>query len=113
MRTFDTGATRDDSVGKPDFESVLSPFVLERYAIYMLKHTTQADGTVRESDNWQKGIPINEYIKSGLRHVMVWWKLHRKHHSAKAGTVLIEDVLCAVMFNVMGYLHELLRAKSR
>lgn len=112
MREFPTGATRDDDDSKVDYEGHISPFVLERYGLYMHKHARQSDGNLRASDNWQLGIPIDQYLKSALRHVIVWWKLHRKPLSPKAGTLLLEDVLCAVMFNVMGYLHELMKTPT-
>lgn len=103
MRTFESGATRNDDNGKLDYEGFLSPWVLERYAQYMHKHRIQKDGELRASDNWQKGIPITEYMKSMFRHFMTAWKLHRK---GVRGTEL-EDALCAIIFNAMGYLHEL------
>lgn len=102
MRRFDTGATRDDAEDKPDYEGFFSPIVIQRYGEYMLKHQVQADGTLRSSDNWQKGIPKDEYIKSALRHTLDWWLEHDGHLS-RAG---LQDALCGVMFNAMGYLHE-------
>ena len=108
MRTFDTGATRDTDENKPDYEGFLSPLVLKRYGQYMAKHRKQADGALRDSDNWQKGIPKEQYMKSGFRHFMDWWLIHRCY---KNMTETLEDVLCALMFNVMGYLHEHLKAK--
>ena len=102
MREFETGATRDDNTDKFDYEGFLSPWVLERYARYMHKCRVQADGKMRDSDNWQKGIPKDVYIKSAFRHFMDWWFGHRGEFS-KEGT---EEALCALMFNVMGYLHE-------
>jgi hypothetical protein len=100
MREFDTGATRDDDENKYDYEGFLSPLVVERFAEYMMKHQKQSDGKLRASDNWQKGIPKDAYIKSGFRHFMDWWKAHRGHDVDK------HEALCALMFNVMGYLHE-------
>lgn len=100
MRKFDTGATRDSDSEKLDFEGFLSPIVLERYAQYMHKHRKQADGSLRDSDNWQKGIPKDVYMKSMWRHFFAVWKSHR------SGSVSKDD-LCALLFNVMGYLHEL------
>lgn len=105
MRTFDTGATRDNDDTKNDYEGFLSPLVLKRYGDYMTKHRKQADGNLRASDNWQKGMPLECYVKSGWRHFIDWWSEHRGIAS-KDG---IEDALCALMFNVMGYLHETLR----
>ena len=108
IRQFDTGATRDTSQGKFDYEGFLSPLVLERFAEYMHKHRTQPDGSLRDSDNWQKGIPLNAYMSSGWRHFMDWWKIHRGLKVEED----VEDVLCAVMFNAMGYLHEMLKSKK-
>lgn len=108
MRTFDSGATRNLDDSKLDFEGFLSPLVLERYAQYMHKHRKQADGKLRDSDNWQKGIPLNAYMKSGYRHFIDWWKEHRGISTAEG----LEDSLCALMFNAIGYLHEVLRTQQ-
>lgn len=108
IRKFDTGATRDTDIDKYDYEGFLSPLVLERYGQYMNKHRKQADGNLRDSDNWQNGIPKDAYIKSAWRHFMDWWKEHRGLPSREG----LEDALCALMFNVMGYLHETLKEKQ-
>lgn len=108
MRTFETGATRDSDEDKLDFEGFLSPAVLTRYAEYLHKHRKQADGNLRASDNWQQGIPLNVYMKSGFRHFMDWWT---KHRGGEAGEEM-EEALCALIFNAMGYLHELLKHKA-
>ncbi len=107
MRTFDTGATRDVDQDKYDYEGFLSPLVLERYARYMHKHRTQADGNLRDSDNWQKGMPKTAYMKSGWRHFFDWWSEHRGVPSREG----LEDALCALLFNVSGYLLEVLKEK--
>ena len=67
MRNFETGATRDSDVGKLDYEGFLCPLVLERYAQYLHKHRQTANG-MRDSDNWQNGIPRDVYIKSASMH---------------------------------------------
>ena len=108
MRTFDTGATRDTDDDKIDYEGFLSPLVLTRFGEYMHKHRNQADGKLRASDNWQKGIPREAYIKSAWRHFVDWWWLHRRYPIR--GT-LLEDALCGVLFNVCGYLHEVLKVR--
>ncbi len=104
MREFDTGATRDSDDSKLDFEGFLSHPVLVRYAQYMHQHRVQADGGLRASDNWQKGIPKDAYMKSAFRHFMDWWMCHR----GNGDRVLLEESLCALLFNVMGYLREYL-----
>lgn len=105
MRQFETGATRNSDEDKYDYEGFLSPLVLERFAEYMHKHRLQDDGTLRDSDNWQKGIPRDAYMKSGWRHFMDWWMEHRNLSSREG----LEDALCALMFNIQGYLHEHLK----
>ena len=109
MRTFDTGATRDSDDTKLDYEGFLSPLVLERYARYLNKHRKQADGNVRDSDNWQKGIPPAVYMKSLWRHFMDMWKIHRLQFHSCYVTEDFEEAICAVLFNASGYLHELLK----
>lgn len=108
MRQFETGATRNLDADKLDYEGFLSPLVLERFAIYMHRHRMQADGVLRDSDNWQKGIPQVAYMKSGFRHFFDWWKEHRGLPTDEG----LEEALCALLFNVQGYLHEHLKAEQ-
>lgn len=102
MRRFDTGATRDTDDEKLDYEGFLSPYALDAFARYMHQHRRQADGTQRASDNWQRGIPREAYMKSAWRHFMDWWRAHRAGEDPT-------EALCALLFNVMGYLHEVQR----
>jgi hypothetical protein len=116
-RQFDTGATRDTDTNKIDPEGALSPLVVERFAQYMRACQTRnvpAGQTVRASDNWQKGIPLESYAKSKVRHDLDFWKLHRGYPVTddKGNALDFETVLCAILFNVQGYLHELLKAKA-
>ena len=103
IRTFETGASRDTDVGKLDYEGFISPRVLRRYAEYMQGHTKMADGSQRASDNWQKGIPRDAYMKSLARHFMELWEKHRTQD------VYDQETLCAILFNAMGLLHEELK----
>lgn len=109
MRQFESGATRNVDSSKPDPEGFLSPLVIHRFNEYMNKNRIQADGNVRASDNWQKGIPIDAYMKSGFRHFLDWWAAHRS--TTVVSDEHLEESLCALMFNVMGYLHEQLKYK--
>jgi len=106
VRQFNGGATRDNDTDKLDYEGFLSPVVLERYAEYMHKHRQTANG-LRDSDNWQDGIPTSVYIKSAWRHFMDLWLHHRGRGDMAREN--LEDALCGVLFNVMGYLFEVLR----
>jgi hypothetical protein len=109
VREFATGATRDVCDEKLDYEGFLSPLVLERFARYMHEHRKTAEpGKLRDSDNWQKGMPRNVYIKSAWRHFVDWWREHRSLPSREG----LENALCGLMFNVMGYLHEVLSRRS-
>ena len=114
MRTFDTGATRSNDAGKIDPEGFLSPLVIERYCRYLNKHRIQADGKLRDSDNWQKGMGKATYMKSAWRHFLDMWRIHRirlphVNVTTNAEDEAFEDTICAVLFNTMGYLHEHLK----
>ena len=104
MRRFDTGATRDSDDGKLDYEGFLSALVLRRYAEYMHAHRVQADGELRDSDNWQGGMPKSVYMKSMWRHFYDVWAIHR---GVQDGDIV--EALMALCFNVMGYAHEELK----
>lgn len=115
LRTFASGATRNLDTNKFDYEGFLSPLVIEAFGKYMHSHRLQKDGTMRGSDNWQLGIDFDVYMKSGWRHFFDWWKLHRGliASSPEDGHQIDKvEALCALMFNVQGYLHELLKEKG-
>ena len=117
IRTFDTGATRNPETGKNDYEGFLSPAVLRAYGDYMTENRVLADGSRRDSDNWQRGIPRDVYLKSLLRHLIDLWLMWRGFGVApdvRNGREIpwtYERLCCAVMFNVMGFLHETLKNK--
>lgn len=104
-RTFESGATRNSDAGKFDYEGFISPLVLEAFGAYMNFNRHLENGETRASDNWQKGIPLSAYMKSAWRHFFDWWKYHRGL-PIKEGIVF---ALCGLMFNVQGYLHEMLK----
>lgn len=112
MRSFASGATRNTDTSKLDYEGFLSPVALESFAKYMHSHRIQADGNMRASDNWQKGIPMDVYMKSMWRHFFDVWKLHRglpAHSPEDNHALTLEEALNAMLFNVQGYLHEVLK----
>jgi hypothetical protein len=105
MRTFDTGATRDDDTHKVDYDGFVSIPALRAFGHYMRTHQVQADGTLRDSGNWKKGIPLDAYRKSMWRHFL-----------DVAETLGVDgrqpdaiEALCALLFNVQGALHELVK----
>lgn len=115
MREFDTGATRNVDDDKLDFEGCLSPLVLQEFAKYMHKHRRQADGKLRDSDNWQKGIPKTEYAKSAWRHFFDFWMLHRGYQarSENGKPVTMLEALMGLRFNIQGYAHEILKGQAQ
>lgn len=111
MRKFDSGAIRDSDTKKLDYEGFLSLPALIRYAEYLHEHRELADGTFRDSDNWQNGIPLDVYMKSMWRHFVDVWAIHRgfaMFDKQDGHEVTMQEALCAVLFNAFGYLHEIL-----
>lgn len=106
IRRFETGATRDTDEGKLDYEGFLSPLVIKAFAEYMHEKRKMPDGSLRSGDNWQKGIPLEAYMKSMWRHFFSVWEIYR------AGSIsFAEEELLALLFNVQGMAHEILKGK--
>lgn len=109
VETFSTGATRESDLGKLDYEGFISPRAFHTFSTYMHKHRLQADGTLRASDNWQKGIPTERYRKSLVRHLIEYWYTYRGgslDDRSERDPQNEEEMLCAILFNVQGLLHE-------
>lgn len=115
MRAFAGGATRNVDEHKFDLEGFYHPLVVQEFGRYMHAHRLQADGNLRASDNWQKGIPLDVYMKSTWRHFLDLWLLHRGEHPISSDTgepVAIAEAICALLFNLQGYLYEHLKAAT-
>ncbi len=113
MQTFATGATRSSADGKNDYSGFLNPVVLREFGDYMRSHQVQADGALRSSRNWQKGITQQAYMESFMRHAMDLWLIHEGNPSLSPDDghrITKREACCALMFNVMGYLLEELKA---
>jgi len=114
VRKFETGATRDagmvNGVPKLSYRGFFCPMVLKRRAEYMNKHRLQSDGTLRDPDNWKKGMPREVYVESLMRHVHDVWSLHEACPVEEG--VTLEESICAAMFNLEGMLHEILKDKT-
>jgi len=111
LRQFTSGATRNLDNNKYDYEGFLSPLVIEAFGKYMHSHRLQKDGTMRGSSNWKLGIPDDVYMKSMWRHFFDVWKLYSGYEvlSPEDGHKVDKvEALCALLFNVQGYMHELL-----
>lgn len=109
VRVFETGANRDVDTNKYDYEAFLSPLVIRAFGEYMHKNRQLKDGTLRPGDNWQLGIPKDAYMKSAWRHFHDVWMLHRGYDAWNQDSdyIDIKEALCALMFNIQGYLHSL------
>lgn len=96
---FSTGATRSTET---DFDpsGFLSPAVIAGFCQYMEKHRRQADGGLRASDNWQKGMPTSRAWRSLTRHFLDAWLLSRGYSPKSADCKSVEDALHGVLFNV-------------
>lgn len=110
IRISETGATRNTAIDKLDYEGFLSPIVIEAFAQYMHKHRHLADGTLRDSDNWQK-LFSKDYkehrdicIKSAWRHFMDLWMEHRGFESRDG----MDEAICGLLFNIMAYYYSIL-----
>jgi hypothetical protein len=93
---FKTGAIRIIE-GKEDYVETISYLALKRYAEYM---TNKAK--VYGRGNWRKGIPIESYEQSLMRHVQKYFA--NKYDNANLEPE--EDHLSAILFNLQGLIHE-------
>ena len=115
MRNFDTGATRDTEDGKIDYWGFISPKAMKSFGEYMMKHQKQADGKLRASDNWKKGIPMDAYLRSMFRHMMdVKALLDTSSIDRMEGYAPDEavELMNAILFNVQGWLHEAMKIRE-
>lgn len=99
---YDTGAKRDNAEGKEDYIETTSWLAMQAYARYMT-----AKAKVYGSGNWRKGIPVESYEQSLMRHIQKY--LANKYDGANLEPN--EDHLCAALFNLQGLIHEREKAK--
>ncbi len=97
MREFETGAVRDSDDTKENYIESLPWLALRRYAFYMKsKEAKYGKG------NFKKGIPIESYEESLLRHVQKY--ISNKHENGNFEKE--EDHLSAMLFNIFGIIFE-------
>lgn len=94
---FKTGAFRDSQEGKLDFVETVSFTAMNRYVRYMTGKKKKYG-----AGNFKKGIPIDSYEKSLLRHIDKYFR--NKYEGGK--DELEEDHLAAIIFNTLGIMHE-------
>lgn len=108
-REFESGATRSPLGDKLCYAGFISPLAQKRFAEYMHLHRTQADGQIRQPDNWKKGIPLGSFMDSMSRHYQDVW-LHMDGFSGEAVEDM-ETALCGLFFNIQGMLHEIVKER--
>jgi len=97
MRKFKTGAVRDDDTDKEKYQETISWRAFKRYAKYMTgKQSRYGKG------NFKKGIPVDAYEDSMMRHVQKYFE--NKYEDGQMEKE--EDHLSAILFNVLGIMHE-------
>ncbi len=112
IRQFGSGATRDTAEGKLEPWGFTSALTEKRFSEYMHRHRVQSDGSLRDSDNWKKGIPVDAYKHSLSRHVSDL-RLILEGFPGEAEAPDAETALCAIIFNAQGMLFELLKAEQK
>jgi hypothetical protein len=101
---FETGAIRDTQEGKLDFIETLSFTALNRYITYMTGKKIKYG-----AGNFKKGIPIESYEKSLMRHIDKYMRNKYEYGNDEKN----EDHLSAMVFNIFGILHEEEMAKPK
>lgn len=97
IRKFKTGAIRDSEDSKEDYIETISWTAFKRYAQYMTSKKSKYG-----SGNFKKGIPIESYERSLVRHIQKY--LANKYEGGKEEKE--EGHIEAIIFNAMGILHE-------
>jgi hypothetical protein len=106
VRLFSSGATRDTAEGKLEPWGFTSALAEKAFSEYMHRHRVQSDGSLRDSGNWKKGIPLTAFFHSLSRHILEFRLLWESDEDMPEDLI---EVLCAVKFNVDGMLHELVK----
>jgi len=97
VRKFKTGAIRDNDENKVNFIETISWTAFNRYAKYMTGKATKYG-----RGNFKKGIPIESYEESLIRHIDKY--LRNKYENGDDEKN--EDHLAAAVFNLFGIMHE-------
>lgn len=102
--TFKSGAIRDSQDGKIDFVETVSFTAHNRYARYMTSKKKKYG-----AGNFKKGIPIESYERSLLRHIDKYFR----NKYERGNDEPLEDHLSAAVFNLHGIIHEEEMAKLK
>jgi hypothetical protein len=97
IRKFKSGAIRDNEDQKEDYIETISWSAMKRYAKFMTAMKSKYG-----EGNFKKGIPIDAYERSLLRHIQKY--LENKYEGGQVEKEL--DHLSAILFNCFGIIHE-------
>lgn len=100
---FDTGAKRSIA-GKEDYIESISWLALKRYAEYMDESAKRYG-----RGNWIKGIPLESYEKSLIRHLQKY--ICKKYYGIDLEPGV--DHEAAILFNIQGLIHEQEKTKYK
>ena len=84
---FETGAQRDVQSGKGRFD------LLPCHAVTRLAQLFENGAVKYGDDNWRKGMPLNRYLDSALRHLIKFMDGQRDEDHA---TAVIWNMMCLV-----------------
>lgn len=85
MKTFSTGAVREDKTGKGRCD------LLPMCALIRLSRHYEAGTEAHGERNWEKGLPMHSFLDSAIRHLF-------KYMDGQTD----EDHLCAAAWNILG-----------
>lgn len=105
-RSFNTGAIRNNDINKENYLGSTSWLALKRYSLFQ---TNACKKHKYPGDNWKKGIPIEEYEKSLIRHLQKYFA--NKYDGADDEPY--DDHLSAAWFNLQGIIHEEEKLKQK
>jgi hypothetical protein len=97
VRKFESGAIRDNDDTKEDYVETLSWTALKRHAQYMTSKKSRYG-----SGNFKKGIPIESYEQSLVRHLQKYFANKYEDGTEEKD----DDHLAAMLFNICGIMHE-------
>lgn len=87
-RTFSTGAVRDAASGKG------KPSLVPNFVIWLLSRIYEDGAAKYASRNWEKGMPLSQYLDSAERHIA----------KLKAG-MRDEPHATQALWNIVGYVY--------
>lgn len=109
-REFESGANRNSTEGKLEYYGFNHPLVDLSFARYMNKHRKLEDGTLRGSDNWQKGFPRRVIIESLSRHIQDVKMLYAGYKVIEDEEIVtLEHAINGAKFNLNALMLDLLK----